>query len=59
MEQVVDRVRGQEEMPVGAGSVEDTRHWEGNLFVFDDRFALYSGWSSKSTEKLGVRRTNL
>ena len=21
----------------GAGSVEDTRHWEGNLFVFDDR----------------------
>ena len=21
----------------GAGSVEDSRHWEGNLFVFDDR----------------------
>ena len=21
----------------GAGTVEDTRHWEGNLFVFDDR----------------------
>ena len=72
VEEVVDRVRGQEERPVmmyctggircevfssllvkagvknvfqledgvlgyGAGSVEDTRHWEGNLFVFDDR----------------------
>ena len=21
----------------GAGTAEDTRHWEGNLFVFDDR----------------------
>ena len=74
VEEVVDRVRGQEERPVmmyctggircevfssllvkagvknvfqledgvlgyGPGSVEDTRHWEGNLFVFDDRYS--------------------
>ena len=24
----------------GEGSVEDTRHWEGNLFVFDDRLVV-------------------
>ena len=24
----------------GSGSVEDSRHWEGNLFVFDDRMVV-------------------
>ena len=35
----------------GAGSVEDSRHWEGNLYVFDDRYI--------QSEKLGKKMADL